>query len=200
MNIPGLTDAQYDDPKITHTIVEEDEYDRNNNQKIKATYDKTYFFPLTRWISDHRNEKITHKKYVEFNKLCSKVQQEWLIQDRDSDILFNIWDNTVHPVENAILHLWDVNGELVDWIVEDMYEVLLSTNTGVSLPDCSHKAFDRELEYRDGPNHIEMAVANIDSHILGDGEVPFDDEDLNKASESEKGQINYEHNLDQYLE
>lgn len=186
----------YDDPKITHTIIEEDEYDFENDKTTKATYDKTYFFPLTRWISNHRNEKITHEKYAEFTKLCQEVQTEWLTQDKDSSILFSIWDNTIHPIENAILHLWDVNGELVDWIVEDIYEVLLSTKTGESLPNCSHEAFDREVAYRNGPNNIEMIAANVGSHILGGGEEPFDDEDIDEAPQ--KGQNDY--NLDQYLD
>jgi hypothetical protein len=191
--------ADYDDPKYTHTVVPEDEYDYDNNETFRAKYDKTYFFPLTRWVSMHCGEKITHKKYAEFDRLCSKVQVNWLNQNKNSDLLFNIWDNTVVPVVNTIMHLWDVQGELRDWIVERMYHTLLGTGSGTQLPECSFRAFDREQEYRGGLSSIEMAISNLDTSIMGRSENCYSEEEIEKANESNQGQMKYEHELDKYL-
>lgn len=199
MEISGIEEPNYDNQKYTHTIVPEDKYDQSNNDRIKAKYNKTYFFPLTRWVSKNRNKKITHKRYIEFRKLCSKVRTSWYEEDMDSDIRFSIWEKTVDPISNTILHLWDVRGELTDWIADEVCKVLLTTQNSVNLPQCSHKAFHREQEYRGGPNSIEMVVANIDSHIIGSNKELFDSNEIEEVRESGQGQVEYNHNLDQYF-
>jgi hypothetical protein len=192
-----------EDPKDSVVHVPEDDWDFSNSETKRVVYDRTLLFPLTRWIQMHRGETITHKKLKEFKKLCMEVHKNWSTYTSNNDNeykdeLSEGYHQMVDSVRWAMLHIWDVRGELRPWLAEDMCKVLIGTKDPEVLPRNDTNAYKREREFRGGISSMEMVMGNIDSSILG-GEKPFEQEDIEEARETNQGQINYEHDLESYL-
>lgn len=165
-------------------------------------YNRTLLFPLTRWIQMHRGEKITHKKLDEFRNLTFEVYGDWRQYHSNSDEFENDqmdgFHEMVDSVKWAMLHLWDVRGELRPWMANYMCEVLVGTRTTDRLPMGDVCADIREREYRGGPSSIEMTLGNISSQTMC-GKNEFDSDEINEAKDNNQGRMDYEHNLEQYL-
>lgn len=137
----------------------------------------------------------------EFQYLNSKVRTEFHNVMSDHEHSSGIWESVSDPIYNCVLHLWDVGGELKSWLVNKMCRVLVGSCNPDTLPDSTLGAFRREIEFRGGPNAVEMALSNIGDAAMGiDGENKgFSDEEIEKARESKQGLRDYNHNVEKYF-
>lgn len=185
-----------DKPRMSIARVQEDRTDYDSNESIKVEYDRTDLFLLTRWLQDHRGEQVTHKMYCEFSKLCTEVQSE-LIHKTEDRRGIDVHDSVVLPVEEAVMRLWDLGGELKPWVVKESCKVLLGTTSPNNLPQADPKTYERETEFRGGMASHEMAFANIGDAFLGGGKS-YTEEEMNEAEESGQGKVDYDYNLENY--
>lgn len=163
-----------DDPTKGMILVEESVWD--DEDPIRVEYDRTYFFPLTRWLQEQRGERVTHELHEEFCHLAAEVSGEFL---KSLDFSSEAWDTSnaiLHPCENAMLALWDVRGVLMPWIVREMITTLVGSGASHDLPEPPVEAFNREQEYRGGPSNFEKLLANLDHRVmLQNDDIPYPD-------------------------
>ena len=198
----NLHGSPCDDPQKGIIRVPIDRRDSSNNNTKCIVYNRTLLFPLTRWIQMNRNKKVTHKKLDEFRELSLKVRGNWIEYHSNSDEFDGNQSDgfyqMIDSVKWAMLHIWDMRGELRPWLAKDMCKVLVGTIDPMSLPNINPDAYNREREFRGGMNSMEMAMSNIETAIFG-GERQYDSEDMEEAQETSQGQIKYEHDLEPYL-
>lgn len=200
MEIAGLhfTGCPCDNPRHSIVTIPEDKFDIDNDKTKTVKYDRTILFPITRWMQMNKEEKITHEKLYEFRRLCSEVHSNWVMNSSEEQN--EAWSHLVNPVQNTIMHLWDVEGTLKSWIVGDVCKVLMGTRKPDSLPYVDvTSAYRREKNYRGGLNSLEMSLANLSSAALKQDDKPYSKEEMNEAREKERGVVNYEYNLEPYL-
>jgi len=89
-------------------------------------------------------------------------------------------------------------GELTQWLANYLCSVLVRTQDPDSLPKADTRAYSRERSFRGRFNSFEMVLCNIESKIFRDDEV-YDRDEINQASESKQGMIEYEHDLKPYF-
>lgn len=185
-----------DNPCNSTVKIPEDKFDTRNNDSVLVEYNRTFFFPITRWLQMNRGKKITHKKLDEFKRVSMEAHGKWVVSSYYRE---NVWECLMHPVHNTILHLWDLEGKLQPWLAKRICKVLVGSTRPDSLPKADISAYDREKEYRGGISSIEMSLANISSKVMGVKGNEYDNSEIKEALESKQGQIDYEHNLDKYL-
>ena len=80
-------------------------YCKDNEKRVE--YDRTLLFPLTRWIQQHRGERITHKKLCEFRALSTEVYGNVLVDiegDFDNPQKEGI-NKLIESVRWAVMHV-----------------------------------------------------------------------------------------------
>lgn len=176
--------------------------DKNNDgdESFLVEYDRTLFFPLTRWIQMNKGEEITHKKLSEFKELCFYVEKNFNDQ-QDGEYTRDVLDNIMFPVRWAVTHVWDIRGELRPWLATDICKVLVGTTDPQTLPNCDINALNREQEYRGQNESMNMVLSNISSSIMGGNRQYSSDEiQATRKEEQENGDepITYDHDLSPY--
>ena len=144
--------------------------------------------------------KITHEKLDEFKKVVLKSTTNYRL-DIECEFGSNIHqaiDRLSNAINWAIMHVWDLKGELTQWLANDLCSVLVGTQDPDSLPKADTRAYSRERSFRGGFNSVEMVLGNIESKMFGDDEI-YDRDEINQASESKQGMIEYEHDLTTYF-
>lgn len=196
MNGLQLRGCPHEDPEKSFVHVPVDEWNSSDTERV--VYNRTLLFPLTRWIQSNRGENITHKKLDEFRTLSMEVHRKWASYYSDTDKSDAFYE-VVDSVSWAMLHLWDVRGELRPWMAQKMCKVLLGSTTPDSLPRPDPQSDVREREFCGGTSSVEMALINISSKFLS-GNKEFEEEEIKEAQESGQGQVKYQHDIEKYMD